>query len=330
MRRFSFLPILILIFTGPAYGSDLINLIRQGKTEEARRLMDSTASAAHRDGGRIFAQALLEPDGRKSLALLETAQKTGVDPTDAEYFFYQKALLYFAAGWPDSVLKTAAEYRTRWENGNFRTAMMKLEAAADENLSAPQAAERLRNLLARENPDSPDGADAKLNRARIMQQQKKYAEGKKALKSLIKSPYDNITVTALYLLSSSAAEQKKNDDALFYFNLLKEEFPEAVGLDDLTDRLSQFETSSADQSAEKITGTTYAVQVGVFSVRDNALMMAENMKKYNKSVDINEKVISGRKYFVVWVGKFLSSEQAMIFKARLEAAENETFQVIAR
>jgi len=54
MRRFSFLPILILIFTGPAYGSDLINLIRQGKTEEARRLMDSTASAAHRDGGRIF------------------------------------------------------------------------------------------------------------------------------------------------------------------------------------------------------------------------------------------------------------------------------------
>jgi len=142
-----------------------------------------------------------------------------------------------------------------------------------------------------------------------MQQQKKYTEGKKALKSLIKSPYDNITVTALYLLSSSAAEQKKNDDALFYFNLLKEEFPEAVGLDDLTDRLSQFETSSVDQSAEKITGTTYAVQVGVFSVRDNALMMAENMKKYNKSVDINEKVISGRKYFVVWVGKFLSSSR---------------------
>ncbi|SYZ73212.1 exported hypothetical protein [Candidatus Zixiibacteriota bacterium] len=330
MCRFLSALIVTLTFTVPAGGSELINLIRQGQMEAARRIMDSTASAVHRDGNRIFAQAILEPDGPRAMTLLETARQAGIDPADAEYLSLEKALFYFAAGWPDSVLNETQSYLRRWENGRYRAEMMSLEARAGEILKDSQTTNRLLELTARENPDSLTGLNARLQQARIMAQQGKYTEARKVLKRLIKSSFDNIASSSLYLLSQMALEQKRNDDALFYFNLLKEEFPDAVGLDDLSDQLSNFQASGNDQSAEKITGTTYAVQVGVFSVRDNAMKMTDRMKKYNQKVEILEKTISGKKYYVVWVGKFLSSDQAMVFKARLETAENETFQVVAR
>ena len=87
---------------------------------------------------------------------------------------------------------------------------------------------------------------------------------------------------------------------------------------------------SNDQVAERITGTTYSVQVGVFSVGDNARNFAGRLKKYGEPVEINEKMISGKKYYVVYAGRFLSSEKAMAFKTRLESSEKEAFQVIAR
>lgn len=79
-----------------------------------------------------------------------------------------------------------------------------------------------------------------------------------------------------------------------------------------------------------MTGTVYSVQVGVFSVKDNAKKLAGRLKQYGEPTEISDRVISGKKYYVVYVGRFLSSEEAMVFKARLELSENEAFQVVAR
>ncbi|MCP4705546.1 MAG: SPOR domain-containing protein, partial [candidate division Zixibacteria bacterium] len=78
------------------------------------------------------------------------------------------------------------------------------------------------------------------------------------------------------------------------------------------------------------TGTFYSVQVGVFSIRDNAKALSRSLKKYGKRIDVKEKEISDKNYYVVYVGRFKSTDEAIAFKAILEKSENQAYQVIAR
>ena len=96
------------------------------------------------------------------------------------------------------------------------------------------------------------------------------------------------------------------------------------------DKFTGIESKNKNQTAEEITGTFYSVQVGVFSVRDNAKTLSRSMKKYGKKVEVKEKKISEKNYFVVYVGRFKSTDDAIAFKTILEKSENEAFQVVAR
>ena len=65
-------------------------------------------------------------------------------------------------------------------------------------------------------------------------------------------------------------------------------------------------------------------------MRDNARDMKKRMEKYDQQIEIKDKTISNKSYYVVYVGKFTSSDEAIAFKTRLESQENEAFQVVAR
>jgi cell division septation protein DedD len=133
---------------------------------------------------------------------------------------------------------------------------------------------------------------------------------------------------SLYLLALVAS---KADDAVFYYNILREEYPAAVGLDALADKIAGMSSPDAGSTAaERKTGTFYSVQVGVFSQEDNAKRQAKAFSRYDRQVDISKKVISGQEYRVVYVGRFSSYLEAQDFKKLLEANHNEVFQVVAR
>ena len=136
---------------------------------------------------------------------------------------------------------------------------------------------------------------------------------------------------ALYLLGLESVRAKRTDDAVFYYNLLREGYPSAVGLDALIDKMMDVSTSaSADDAAARLTGTFYSVQVGVFSEKKNADKQAEVFKAYDRKVEIKTKTISNVKYRVVYVGRFQSYEDAVSFKKRLESNHDEVYQVVAR
>jgi cell division protein FtsN len=85
-----------------------------------------------------------------------------------------------------------------------------------------------------------------------------------------------------------------------------------------------------DDTAEKLTGTFYSVQVGVFSQKGNAKRQAKIFAAYDQKVDIETKTISGKKYRVVYVGRFATFDEANRFKKMLEANHHEVFRVVAR
>jgi len=330
MLRSVILSLSLIIVFNLAAAAQIVNLIQQGHIDEARREIAEASTAARRDGTILYCQALLETDGQKSFQFLEAAFKAELSPEFLENDIYLTALYHMANRDYSKAATTCEAYLQHWEAGAHRSEILRLLAFASSELGQSGRSQNYLNSLVKENPQSTPGYVGKLDQARNLYNAEKYGEADKICRKLRSAEFDDAVIPALYLLSHYSLERNKIDDAILYYNILKEAHPNAIGLDDLTGKLGGYEKMSNDQVAERITGTTYSVQVGVFSVGDNARNFAGRLKKYGEPVEINEKMISGKKYYVVYAGRFLSSEKAMAFKTRLESSEKEAFQVIAR
>jgi len=313
-----------------AASSDVIELIDEGKIEEARRVIAEASTATRRDGTLLYYQALLEPDGKKAMQFHDAAFKAEMEPQFLENSTYLRALYHLAEGNYEKLGSTAEAYLQYWENAKHRPEVMRLAALAFKKQKESARADGYRNGLIKEFAGSPTGKIGELDEAVKLYEKKDYLAAQKICRHLSNTKYDEVVPPALYLLSSYSIEQNRIDDAILYYNVLKETYPSAVGLHDLAVRLGQLYREPADNEAERLTGTIYSVQVGVFSVRENADRLAKRMKQYGEKVEITNKIVSDKKYYVVFVGRFQSSEEAMAFKSRLEMSEKEAFQVIAR
>lgn len=329
MRFIIILLTAVFVYSGALASEKVLKLIEQGDLEQARREIGQLASAATRDGSVLYCQALLESDGYASAKFLDAAFKAGMTPEWLEDNVRRKVLYYLADHDYVNLASSALGYLQHWEGGRYRPLMMRLYALAADETGQKEAADRHVELLTRENENGLYGDIGRLEKARRQYSVKEYTAAQKICRNLTKSKYDEAVAPALYLLSSYSFRQKRIDDAILYYNILKESYPDAVGLDDLVSGFSELKVSGGGE-AEKITGTFYSVQVGVFSVRDNARDTKKRMEKYGQPLEIQEKTISNKKYYVVYVGNFGSSDEAVAFKARLEAQENEAFQVVAR
>ncbi|UCD95487.1 MAG: SPOR domain-containing protein [Candidatus Zixiibacteriota bacterium] len=330
MLRF-FIFILPLLFAAENLSaSKIIDLINRGRIDDARREIGEATTAVLRDGTLLYCQALLEADGDKSLQLLETALKSEMSPQYHEDNIYLMILYYMADGNYQKAISSSETYLQHWEDGKYRSEVLRLASIANAKMDRSVTAAEYLSRLTREGSGELYGFVGQLDQAGQLYDKKDYRAAQKICRNLRNVRHDEVVVPSLYLLSYYSIEQKRIDDAILYFNILKEGYPHAVGLDDLIDKFGRFEKRAGDQRAEEMTGTVYSVKVGVFSVKDNAEALAGRLKQYGKKLEIEQKIISDKKYYVVYVGRFLSSEEAMAFKSRLELSEKEAFQVVAR
>jgi len=309
----------------------VIDLIGQGRLEQAREEVARLSTASRRDGDLLYAQALLETDGAMSHKFLEAAVSAAVDPVRLEAIAILKARWYQAAGDYERLIETGDDYLRRWENGHYRSDILRLQALAYHASRRFVSSAKALDFLEAENRGEFYDLAGRLDRARSLYARKDYIAAQNICRNLANGKYDRIVAPALFMLSYYSIDQKRIDDAILYYNLLKEEYPDAVGLDDLVDRFTGLsDDNRADSRAEEITGTVYSVQVGVFSVRDNAAKVAADMKKFGEKVDIENKKISDKKYYIVYIGRFQTTAEAADLKNRLEAAQKEAYQVVAR
>lgn len=327
----SLLPLFFVLFLfGGAGASEILRLIKAGQLDKARSMISESVTAVRRDGNLLFYQALLEPDGGKSYQFLEASFKADLSPLYMEDYVYQMALYFLAEANYDKLASTSETYLQHWENGAYRTEILRLGAFAYKKLENVDKAALFLKRVARENDGKLYGNLANLAKAYQLYSEKKYINAQKICRKLRTVEYDEAVVPALYMLSFYSLEQRRTDDAILYYNILRERFPKAVGLDDLVDMFGNLQQKPTGRSAEEITGTKYSVQAGVFSIKKNANKMADRLKAYGQKVEIKRKKISDKNYYVVYVGRFTSMDEAMAFKNSLEQSENEAFHVVAR
>ncbi len=333
MRYVVSIVLLILIAVSSTSADDRIwELIQDGKIDEARRRLSEVSTAALRNGDNLFFQAMLEPNANRAANLFEVALNSSVDTRFREIIFLRLAQYYYITGRTRQLQKLIVDYRVSFEDGRFRQQVLRYSALVDEQKQAYESALRQADRYLMENSSGDAEQWGLIDKARVLSRNNKDIGADRMLRQLARKNSGPGVPQALYLLTADAIENRRADDAVFYYNLLREAYPSAVGLDALVDRLADVSSgpSRSESEAEQVTGTYYSVQVGVFSERDNAKRMQDRFEDYGWEVDISEKLISNIRYNVVYVGHFKSYNEAAAVKTKLEVEHNEVFQVVAR
>ncbi len=334
MKRILFYLILSLVpaVSGVTAGDDIYDLIRKGKLDDARAALAEVSTAALRDGNHLFFQALLEPNGDRAAQLMEVALNSHVDLQYREEIYLRLAEYYYLTGNHDRLRKLIVDYRVNWEKGEYREQMMRYSTMLDEQDKAYESALRQADRYLVEYSEGDAEQWGEVDKARVLIANGKNIGAVEILRKLSRARSGPGVPQALYLLTLESIHDKRADDAIFYYNILREGYPAAIGLDPLVDKMEGMTTGSSASSAEaeKLTGTYYSVQVGVFSEKGNADKMADKFRRYDVPVDIRSKTISNSRYRVVFVGHYGTYNQAAAAKAKFEAENNEVYQVVAR
>jgi tetratricopeptide (TPR) repeat protein len=311
--------------------ADVYQLILDGRVAEARDSLSLLVSAATRNGDVLFLESLLAPHGAESERLMRAALDASVSERFQEDIYFRLAQYYLLQNDTQKLSRILDDYMARWESGNYRGEMLRLSALAEEKEKRYEAAMRQCDsyLVAYKSREAQQ--KGLVDKARIMLAENKGVGSSRTLTNLSREKSGQGIPQALYLLGMDAAARNKLDDAVFYYNLLREAYPRAVGMDDLVEALGTVSAKApSDNAAEKLTGTFYSVKVGVFSSQENAKRHAETFKQHNQPVNVVSRDISGKSYRVVYVGRFQKYDDAVRLKLQLEAAHNEDYQVVAR
>ena len=318
-------------FINSVSADQIDNLIRRGELDRAAALLSKRVSAATRDGATLYYQSLLEKNAVACRQLLEAALKSGDAVRYREDMYYRLAQYYLLEKDQGNLSRIINEYRAAYEAGRYQAKMLRMSVIADEIAGHNNAALKQVDKYLSRQKETEDLQWGIVDKARVMNANRKRIGADQMLRRLSRAKKGIGVPQALYLLAIDAIDRNRTDDAVFLYNLLREAYPAAIGLDAIVKRLGSLESSASNNSAaEKLTGTYYSIKVGVFTKKGNAKKQAKIFRSYDHKVQIKEKKISGRKYHVVYVGRFTSWDKAMALKDKLETAHDDVYQVVAR
>ena len=321
----------LVVSPSAAFGDDVYSLIVNGRLTEAADSLARMTTAATRDGDVLYWQGLIEPNGEKAARLLEAALASGVSLSYRQDIYYRLAQYYLISNEITGLSRIVNEYRATWEVGRYEPEMMRFSAIVDQLQGDFESSLRQVDRFLMKYNDGDLAQWGTVDKARILRAHGKSIGADKMLKQLKREKAGVGVPQALYVLALDAIEAGATEDAVFYYNLLREGYPVAVGLDRLVEQLTALAQGyGGGSAAEELTGTYYAVKVGVFAEKDNAKRQARLFEKHSEHVTIGKKRISDRDYHVVYVGKFRTYQDAYRFKTTLETTYDEVYQVVAR
>ncbi len=324
-RLFALTSCLLALATATANSADIGTLIGQGKLDQARQAVEVLSRDSAKSAGGLYYRAVLEPDGRKSAKLLEDALRASPDTKLRADIVTRLAQYNVVRG----EYSGARDLLSREDLPTVDAGRLRAFALSESG-SGAEAKSRLETLSkGKLTPEQQKWVGIDLARAGLSDGKKKTAVG--SLQTLVASKNKEVVPVALYLLCMQAVDAGKIDEAARWYNLLNDQFPEAVGLDGLVDKLGSVSSQpESDDKAEKATGTFYSIKVGVFSSADNASQQAKKFGDTNLKIETTRKAIGGQNYSIVYVGRFRSFDEADRARQDLEAKTGEQYQVVAR
>jgi len=140
---------------------------------------------------------------------------------------------------------------------------------------------------------------------------------------------------ARYLAAQCFWAEGKTDSAQWMFGQLIKNSPRSA-LADLA--VQDLETNSWKVIPEKpsapppvaVQADYFAIQVGAFAVRDNAVSILKGLEKVGYRGEIVEKQVRSRTFWAVWIGQFKDRESAEDYAKRFIIKLTKEYQVVEK
>lgn len=143
---------------------------------------------------------------------------------------------------------------------------------------------------------------------------------------------DDIYALALLGMMESARASNRPADSEKYLEIFEDRYH--AGLDIAPLRKHQQVTQKSAQTAKREEktrpGERFYIQVGAFSVKDNAIRIAGLYKESGYDVYMEPFIERGQEYYRIMIGGYNSKQQAEFIQRRLEKSMGEKFFLIKR
>jgi tetratricopeptide (TPR) repeat protein len=322
----------LILFCSSAVGQGLNaakSYYNQGDFKSAQEELRSYLEANPSDYEALYYAGKLERDAEKSVEYFKKIWKNSSN-VKREESALELCLYYQAEGLSDSLLSLCSDFKKSFPHSSLLPQMLWLESKTYfSDGRTDQALKGFKNIVDLY-PLSFWSALAQLGRGEVYFSRgsldKSIKEYNKVLDEYAETEAFPLALAGIYRLFERSGDKNKS---ILYLNLYKEKFPE--GIDSESQILAEDvvpENRSAD--AEKLTGTNYTVQIGVFSNKVNADKVVKELKSRGYKPEQNYKTIQTKKYIAVRVGSFDSLSEAQKLRERLEKEMGEVYTIVIR
>jgi tetratricopeptide (TPR) repeat protein len=322
-------PVLVSFYS-PAYCqvlNDAIRYYNQGDFKDAREELKAYLESNPSDYEAQYYSGKLEGNAEKSAEyfkkIWESSSRTKKEEAGLELCLY-----YQTAGLDDSVLSLSSKFKKIFPKSPLLPQMLWLESRSLFSTGRTEQALKSLKYILELYPASAWAAWAQLGTAEIYFSQGSFNKSIKEYNKVI-DKYAGTETFPLALAGMSRAFEAsgEKDKAVLYLNLYKERFPGGIEVE------SQIQTEEVNPrkdpgTAEKLTGTKYSVQIGVFANQENADKVMKRLKSRGYSPEQSFKTIQNKKYYVIQIGVFNSLSEAQKLREKLEREEGEVYRIV--
>lgn len=317
---------------------DIYQSIQRGKWRAAADRL-AEMKEVNSNGSLLFLHGLLERSGDRAAQFFETALERSVAVKYQEEIYFRLTQYYLQKDNLAKVSLLANEYRTRFEKGKYRAAMARYRILAEEMNGDHRTAFSLNEQYLKNNGKGEWADWGKIDRARILLGSNGDQDGVDLFRQLSMGSSAIAVPQAMVLLGQYHVEKRETENAMRCYELLKEEYPSAIGLDDLANRLGKPSLPVKAEKSPKTSSRTeqiapsakgYTIQVGAFSTEKIAKEQIERLRKERLATRIEKKESDGRTLWVVFIGQYKDSREADQARLKLQKRYGETYEVVPR
>jgi tetratricopeptide (TPR) repeat protein len=318
-----------------AYAANVDDFISRGDLTGAQNYLSKTYGRDTESAEYLFLQGLTTFSGESSASHLKdfinrTADDTYV-PDWARLIlgkYYLAQGLYLTAR---KQLQSIPEGSPFWPEANYLAARCYLQAGEYED-----AILEFNKIV--DNPNRSAYANwAVLNTADAYYEIREYQEAERYYYSLLKPELeDDIYPLALLGMVETEKALNKSGDAERYYRTYEDRYKTGITLADYQTNPNPDRQSSPPASTNRApdkperSGGRYYIQIGAFSVKENALKLAGLYRESGYDVYMETYIENGKEFYRILIGGYNSKQQAEFIQRRLEKAMGEKYILLQR
>jgi tetratricopeptide (TPR) repeat protein len=312
--------------------NDAIRQYQLGQLDEAKRILLKQLQEDSGNPEVFFYLGKVEETGNLSREYLESMIKCTPDWIESEQANLLICQYEFCKGMNVSTIELTRGFKKSYPQSENLPEILWIRGCAFLAMNQPDSALLQFEDILRLFPDSDWAQWALLGRGDCLFVAENYDRAASEYHRVVDDyQYSEAFPFAISGLANCYNRLKDPEITLLYYNLLKEKYPLSLEYDKNPVEEMKLAKKIRDETiAERLVGVRYAVQLGVFGIEENALKLRSQFENRGFTVSIKNKIIEGKRYSVVQVGSFVSYEEALKLKKKLESQTNESYRVVIK